>query len=292
MNICCPDSADVFSNLALEDLLLDRGDTLAPLLMLHVNGPCVVIGKNQVPWRECATGLLRQDGVPLARRISGGGTVWHDEGNLNYAFILPRASYRQEEVFAIILRALAALDITARVGPNNGLFVGDRKFSGTAFCYRRQHVLHHGTLLVRAGLDRLRRYCTPALPHLVTRAIASKPAPVMNLCEARADLDVETLADAILGEADSARIIRLDPALVAERAAALSAWDFLWGHTPAFEIESGGRTLRVERGIVTGPDLTPLRGVRFERDTLRPDRFPALAEEDVRLLRSLAASAF
>ncbi len=286
MKVCHSDSADVFANLALEDLLLDGADDFAPILLLYVDKPCVVIGKNQVPWRECATVRLRADGVPLARRISGGGTVYHDEGNLNYSFIVPRNSYSQDEIFATILRALDSLGIEAHAGANNGLFIGERKFSGTAFCYRRRHVLHHGTLLVSTDLDKLRRYCAPALPQISTRAIASKPASVMNLSEVRTDLDAEILSDAILSEIPNEVLFVPDPAPIQKRASELRAWEFLWGHSPAFEIQIGAATLRIEHGHIAAAPFPELRGLPFDRGALR-EKLPIIGKEAADFFQSL-----
>lgn len=287
MKVCCPSSCDVFENLALEDVLLDRAAEFAPLLLIYVNDPCVVIGKNQVPWRECATGRLRDDGVPVARRISGGGTVFHDAGNLNYSFILPRDGYRQENFFKIILAALAELEIRAAVGPHNGLFSGERKFSGTAFCYRRQHVLHHGTLLVNADLDRLRRYCTPALPQIATKAIASRPASVVNLRELRSDLTIEMLADAIIREAEATVALKIDRSIVKPRADELRAWDFVWGHTPRFDVEIGGCRMQVDRGVIAQSDIAGLVGARFDRESLLRGKSPMIGDNAAAFFQAL-----
>lgn len=276
MRLLRSESHDPHFNLALEDMLLDRGDEVAPLLLFYANNPCVVIGKNQVPWRECATGRMRAEGIPMARRISGGGTVFHDEGNLNYSFILPRDAYRQAEVFAEVLRALKSLGIDAQIGANNGLFVGERKFSGSAFCYRRQHVLHHGTLLVNTDLDALRTYCRSALPEIATKAISSKPASVLNLRDVRSDLSVDQLAGAIAEEAGASGEIPVDRGSVERRAAELRSWDFLWGHTPRFEIQIAGFRLHVERGVIASSSLQELTGIRFDRERLDRRNFPMI----------------
>jgi lipoate-protein ligase A len=287
MRLLRSDSHDPYFNLALENILLDRGDEIAPVLVLYANNPCVVIGKNQVPWRECATGRMRADGIPLVRRISGGGTVFHDAGNLNYSFILPRDSYRQDEVFATVLRALKSLGLDAHVGANNGLFLGDRKFSGSAFCYRRQHVLHHGTLLVNTDLEKLRACCRAALPQIVTRAISSKPASVVNLREARPDLTTELLAEAIIRESNANIPADADGARVEERAAELRAWEFLWGHTPQFELQVGRFNLRVEQGLIASSEIPDFIGARFDREGLRRANFPNIGTHAQSFFQSL-----
>lgn len=271
VNFIQSSSRDVFENLALEDWLLDHGAEFAPLLLLAVNDPCVVIGKNQVPWRECATGRLRAAGVPLARRVSGGGTVFHDAGCLNYSFILPRDSYQQDEVFARVLGVLRGLGIAGEVGAHNGLFAGGRKFSGTAYCYRRQHVLHHGTLLVHSDLDLLRKLCAPALPQIETKAIGSRPASVVNLSELLPGLTTQVVAEEL---ARDLMPVAFDTAAVASRAAELRGWDFVWGHSPRFEVRISGRKFQIEHGRIAGAPFAELVGQPFSREVLLAAKIP------------------
>lgn len=263
-------SRDPFFHLALEDWLLDNGADLAPALVFSVNQPCIVVGKNQVAWRECQTAALRADGIPVARRITGGGTVYHDEGNLNYSFILPREDYKPDTVFGIVRRGLASLGIGAELDEHNGLFLDGRKFSGSAFCYRRGYVLHHGTLLINANLDRLRRYCVPALPDIATKAIPSRPSSVVNLREFRPDLVNERVAEAItteaipvLGQPRPMFYARQD---VLERAAQLGTWDWIWGHGPAFEVTFDTTQFRIENGRIAGAQDVRFHNLPFVRD--------------------------
>ena len=78
-------SLDVYRNLAIEEYQMEHATEHGPVLFLWQSDCAVVAGKNQNPWRECRLDLMREEGVPLARRISGGGTVYHDAGNLNRA---------------------------------------------------------------------------------------------------------------------------------------------------------------------------------------------------------------
>ena len=169
-------STDVYRNLAVEEWLFDHADLRGPILFLCVNSPCVVIGKNQNPWRECRLSLMGKEGVPLARRISGGGAVYHDEGNLNFGVIVPRAEYCEEKQYELIFQTLEATALQHvnlyKMGKNS-LAINGKKFSGQAFCFRGQHVLHHGTLLVNSDLDRLNRYLGSEIDGIETKAIAS-----------------------------------------------------------------------------------------------------------------------
>ena len=180
MRVVYSSSRDVYENLAAEESLLDAAPS-EPVVLIYRNTPAVVIGKNQNPWRECSVSRLDALGVKLARRITGGGTVFHDAGNLNIACILPRAMYRRDEVLRLTINGLARLGIVAEIAGSTSLAVDGRKISGNAFCYRRDHVLHHGTLLWDADLEKLRAALVPDLPDIETRAVASVPMPVANL---------------------------------------------------------------------------------------------------------------
>lgn len=255
-------TTDVFRNLAAEEWLLDAPPPQTPLLFLWQSSSAVVIGKNQNPWLECDTAALAGEGVTLARRISGGGAVYHDGGNLNYALLQPRAEYDRGQVFDRLADALRGLGIPAERMGRSSLGCGGRKFSGTAFCFRGGRALHHGTVLVNADLDRLRRVLQVPARRIRTRAIASEPAPVMNLQEVRPSLTVETLAAALAGAWGQGVVDRSEPWQTDARYGELcrrhtsAAWR--WGRTPPFEADHdsphGGDilrlTVRVEQGVI------------------------------------------
>jgi lipoyltransferase 1 len=100
-------SHDVFTNLALEDWMYKKMDfTKHHVMLLWRNDPCVVIGRHQNPWLEANIPLLEKKGISLARRNSGGGTVYHDRGNLNVTFFMPKQRYNRPNNLQILARAL------------------------------------------------------------------------------------------------------------------------------------------------------------------------------------------
>ena len=100
---------NIFQNLSIEEYLMDNFDP--PILILWKNSPCVVLGKNQNPWIECNLKLMKDENITLARRISGGGAVYHDEGNLNYSLIHDNRTYERSKVYEMIISALCDLDV-------------------------------------------------------------------------------------------------------------------------------------------------------------------------------------
>jgi len=246
---------DPHLNLAREELWLDRLPPGASALLLYVNRPSVVIGKNQNPIREVRLDRAADRGVPLLRRASGGGTVWHDEGNLNWSLILPKADYDREAVSAAVARALSPLGRTVTVGDKGDLLFGGRKVSGAAYLHRRDRVLHHGTLLCRARLDDLRGLLGETGTVLESVGVASRPSPVTNL-----DLDVDAAAGALVDAFGGAALgtglgDRDFEAAVGDRARDRRSPDWLWDQTPRFTWEGptrlGWLRLRVEAGRVT-----------------------------------------
>lgn len=184
---------DPFANLAMEEWLTRAHDGTGCQLLFYRNTPAVVIGRNQNPWCECDPGSLRGQGIPLLRRISGGGTVYHDPGNLNYAFILPRQDYCPEKYVGMICQALQAAGVPAEQNDRHDILLNGKKISGTAYMLSSRTALHHGTLLVEADLNRLRQTLrvSPVID-IETRAITSVRSSVTNVRDWIPDFSIDT----------------------------------------------------------------------------------------------------
>lgn len=190
------DSLDPYGNLAAEERLCQICGGVT--LYLWQNRDTVVIGKNQSALRECDLAALRRDGVKLARRSTGGGAVFHDEGNLNFSVIFPSKELDKSIGYAIVRRAMEALDVPTAVSGRNDITLRDgRKFSGNAFRYADGVTLHHGTLLINSELSRMGAYLRPTAEKLRTHGVESVRARVANLSEIR-QLTLEEVKTALI----------------------------------------------------------------------------------------------
>jgi len=175
-------STDPCFNLAVDEYLLRNRKE--DFLVLSVNSPSVIIGKHQVAHREADTAFVSENKIPVIRRISGGGAVYHDEGNLNFSFILHSTQGSQVDFRKYTLPVigfLSTLGVDAKFEGKNDLKVNGLKISGNAEHVYRQRVLHHGTLLFDAKLDLLKNSLRKDTSAYLTRAVSSNPSHVMNL---------------------------------------------------------------------------------------------------------------
>jgi lipoate-protein ligase A len=175
---------DPFFNLAIEELLLKNRS--GEYLILCINKPSVIIGKHQSAHREVNTRFVNENNIPVIRRISGGGAVFHDGGNLNFSFIRQSEDGKQVDFRKYtrpVIDFLSSLLIDARFEGKNDLKVGGLKISGNAEHIHRNRVLHHGTLLFSASLDIMHSILRKDKSGYTSRAVESNPSSVMNLKE-------------------------------------------------------------------------------------------------------------
>ena len=173
-------SNDPAFNLAAEASLFSAKE--GNFVFLYINKPCVIIGSNQIAENEVDMDFCADNHIPVLHRLSGGGAVYHDEGNLNYCFIHEKTANPLSAGFLNpIMSVLTALDIPAETGKRKDLWLDGGKISGTASHVSKNRELHHGTLLYDTDLMKLHRALNPAGRDLMRKATASVPSPVKNI---------------------------------------------------------------------------------------------------------------
>ncbi|KAF8827262.1 hypothetical protein HHX47_DHR5000534 [Lentinula edodes] len=194
-------STNPYFNLSLEDWLFRHKAQNEPLLLLYRDDPCVVIGRNQNPWKEVNLPALRvREGVPFIRRRSGGGTVYHDLGNTNFSIHLPRTSFDRHMTAQVVLRAVCSLGIDATVNDRNDICVGKEKVSGSAYKIVSQRAYHHGTMLISTQLNTLGDLLHNTKDTMETKGVASVRSPVRNLQQFNRGVTHEAFVDAVVHE--------------------------------------------------------------------------------------------
>ncbi len=187
---------DPYRNVAAERRLMrEAGDVC---LFLWVNGPCVIAGYNQDAISQWDSGALGLYGVLPVRRFTGGGTVYHDEGNLNFSFAYPDGILEREECLEIVKTALAKAGIEAEVSGRNDILAGGRKVSGCAWMSEEGKTLVHGTLMVDVDRDMMSRLLTPENEKYSGRGIRSVSSRVANLVEMTEGLTVGRMKELVM----------------------------------------------------------------------------------------------
>ena len=196
LTVTYSDSFDVYRNQAIEKTLFDLSDDEV-VFYLWQNENAVVIGKHQDALSECDYNAFIADGGKVARRISGGGAVYHDRGNLNFTFIAPVKYYDLLKQMKVVTNALKSFGIQASLSGRNDVEVSGRKISGNAFYFHEGKKLHHGTLLIDVDTEKIKKYLTPNAVKLSKKGVKSVESRVVNLTE-MADIDAERLKGALV----------------------------------------------------------------------------------------------
>ena len=236
------DSLNPYSNLATEKFLLDTVDQDTLRLYLWRNENTAVIGKNQNPWAECNCDLLDAEGGFVARRLSGGGAVFHDKGNLNFTFICNEKNYDVNKHLKVIKKACEFIGITAEISGRNDILTHGKKFSGNAFYHSGGKAYHHGTILISSSTEKIERYLTPKKQKLEAKGVKSVKSRVINLNEIKQDLTPQIMADNMITAAQEIYGLKADfltlkqNQQIKNNTEIFSSWEYIFGKTLPFSV--------------------------------------------------------
>lgn len=291
-----PDGSPAF-HLACEEVIFEcerEGD----ILLLWRNSPVIVCGAHQNIYQETSVYRAAKKGIEMLRRVSGGGTVYHDEGNLNYSVIMDADKFKTyDDLLRGILAAMNRAGIPAEKGRICDINVGGVKVSGNAQRIAHDRILQHGTLLYDADLHVLREVSGREGRKYVSRATLSNPAEVGNIKpfwnggsildfqEALLEHYPENVERVSMTEEELAEARRLETEKYGDW-----AWNF--GKSPKFTCEAEScvnrhpchMTCGVKKGIVqemelTGSGISEYAGQVFEGHRLEPEEIVELARE-------------
>ena len=233
-------------NLALEEFLLRHAKTAEPLLLLYINEPAVIIGRNQNVLQETDPPFLNKRNIHLVRRLSGGGAVYQDLDNLNYSFITQGQQdlHQFARVTEPIIRVLRDLGVDAELRGRSDIVVGEKKISGNAQYASRGRMFTHGTLLFDSNIAELSEALKPRHAQIESRAVQSVRSSVCNIRELLpGELTIAGLKSAILtgifgpGTIPTFELTVEDWNQVRQISAErYMSWDWNTGRSPRFEL--------------------------------------------------------
>ena len=286
-------SLDPFYNQALEEYLF-QNRTEQDIFLLWRNTPAVIVGCYQNISQEVSLRRLKERGIPVVRRSSGGGTVYHDLGNVNYSLMKKRNKILEYDDFLLpVITALRGLGIMAEKNRCSDIAIGGKKISGSAQKVTGERVLHHGTLLYASDLSLLDEITTKNKSvHIQSKASPSAICKVCNISESWEGLGkegypftelppiesfMEALREAMGAKPEALALTEAEKAEV-ERICRekYHSWEWTFGKTPHFSFE--------KEGIFQGEKIRisyQARKGRIEDFTIQS---PYFSEEEVRVL--------
>ena len=268
MHCIVSEHSDPYFNLASEEYLLKRSGE--DYFLLYRNTPSVVIGKHQNAIAEYNHAFVREKNIKVARRISGGGTVFHDPGNLNFTFIASGEEGKlvdYEKYTLPVIRAMNRLGLDITLGDRHELLLAGKKISGTASHVLKNRVLHHGTLLFSSDLDTLENALRVQKGHYEDRAVGSIRSEITNIRDHLVKvMEISDFQDHLLGHvletipgAEIYRYCREDLTAIHKlRDTRFSTWEWNFGYSPEYRFSKKLRAgtgemvlrLHVKKGVI------------------------------------------
>ena len=252
------ESTNPYYNLAFEEYVLKNMPDDEEYVLLWQNAPAVIVGRFQNTLAEINTKFVKERGIKVVRRMSGGGAVYHDLGNLNYTFIVkhsPDKLLNFKKYTVSVMKVLKELKVDVEFKGRNDLTIKGKKFSGNAQYITKNRLLHHGTLLYSSNLDDLEEALNVSADKIESKGIKSVRSRVTNICDhLQEDIGLqkfkELLLESIFNGANikTKRLVPEDQAQIKELVKTkYSTWKWNFGESPAYNLS---RTKRFNSGKV------------------------------------------
>ncbi|MEW9094280.1 MAG: lipoate--protein ligase [Clostridiaceae bacterium] len=273
-------SFNPYFNLSLEEYLLNNIDEDEMVLYLWRNENTVVIGRNQNPWKECNLERLSNMEGKIARRLSGGGAVYHDLGNLNFTFLTGEKNEDLSKQLSVIIEALKEQRIESSFSGRNDILVDGKKISGNAFYWDNNKYYHHGTLLYKVDVEKLTAILTPPTHKLTSKGIDSVKSRVANLKEYREDLTIESLRKSLIrafevkyGEINDIKYLDEEVLDLHELTNKYSSSQWIYGDSPDFHISIDRVTSEGKIEINISAEDSEIKKCKIYTDSLYTKEF-------------------
>jgi lipoate-protein ligase A len=268
------DTTDPAFNLALEEYIFESLSKDYNYFILWQNAPTVVIGRHQNTFNEVNEAYIRENNIRVVRRLSGGGAVYHDLGNLNFTFIQNAAGKEPDLALFChpVAKAIRTLGANAEVNGRNDITVDGMKFSGNAQYVKNGRVMHHGTLLFDSRLENAANTLRPDPEKIKAKGVASVRSRITNLKPLLAEgTTLDTFREALLKalfedeEMENYSLTDADiAAITALKESRYDTWAWNWGASPACDMTLSGRIegcgrltlqFRIEKGSIVSANL-------------------------------------
>lgn len=257
-------STDPYFNLAFDEYCLENIPSEEPYFFLWRNRPAVIIGLNQNAYSEVNLDYLNSHGITLARRVTGGGAVYHDLQNMNYTIIGKNPSPQP------MVEALRSLGVPAELTGRNDIFVEGRKVSGYARRVSHNQEIIHGTLMYNVDLDTLTHVLDTPGSKMQAKGISSVKSRVANLKEYLPQFksldELQAALQEILSAGDGQMPLSAEQVAEVRRQAdeKFSTWDFIYGHSHEADFRCKAKlscgtveaNIRVDRGLIARLDFS------------------------------------
>ena len=257
-------STDPYFNLAFDEYCLENIPSEEPYFFLWRNRPAVIIGLNQNAYGEVNLDYLNSHGITLARRVTGGGAVYHDLQNMNYTIIGKNPSPQP------MVDALRSLGVPAELTGRNDIFVEGRKVSGYARRVSHDQEIIHGTLMYDVDLDTLTHVLDTPGSKMQAKGISSVKSRVANLKEYLPQFksldELQAALQEILSAGDGQMPLSAEQVAEVRRQAdeKFSTWDFIYGHSHEADFRCKAKlscgtveaNIRVDRGLIARLDFS------------------------------------
>lgn len=272
-------STDPYFNLALDEYAMKQIDVEDDFFFLWQNAPSVIIGNNQNTAEEVNQAFIDENGVKVARRVSGGGAVYHDFGNLNFTFIInvdDPGEVNYKKYVQPIIDALKEMGIEAEASGRNDILVDGLKISGNAQRMANGKLMHHGTILYDVNIENMVKALNVAPDKIISKGVKSVRSRVTNIKEHldnSSDINDfwQALQYYLSNQGQDEEIVLSDEAIAAIEMEAInkfSTWDWIYGESPEFDLENVKRFDGGKLEIKMNVDSGHIQTMRFMGDYL------------------------